>query len=260
MVPTRSVSYRGSFQTTRNKAYANVFAKGVEFLRARSLHLITTGRQALREVLPIIEKADQAGVDYLHIREKQRTARELAEWIRLLSDVFPRDRIIVNDRVDVAMTYHCGGVQLGQQSLHASLAGRMLASHQLLGCSVHNDQECLSVQSLQPSDQYDSLTEHNFVPSRPPTFVIAGHVFVTECKPGVEPRGLPFVTRMRKLLAPSISLLAIGGITPHRVKDVIAAGADGIAVMSGIMQSAQPQERMKEYRDQLDKTAENAIQ
>ncbi|OAJ72502.1 hypothetical protein AYJ08_18580 [Brevibacillus sp. SKDU10] len=229
-------------------------------MRARSLHLMTTGRQTLREVLPIIEKADQAGVDYLHIREKQRTARELAEWIRLLSDVFPRDRIIVNDRVDVAMAYHCGGVQLGQQSMHASLAGRMLASHQLLGCSVHNDQECLSVQSLQPSDKYDSLTEHDFIPSRPPTFVIAGHVYVTECKLGVEPRGLSFVTRMRKLLAPSISLIAIGGITPQRVKDVIAAGADGIAVMSGIMQSARPQKRIREYRDQLNETAGYAIQ
>ncbi|MDN9009675.1 thiamine phosphate synthase [Brevibacillus laterosporus] len=228
-------------------------------MKARSLHLITTGSQTLREVLPIIEKADLAGVDYLHIREKQRTAREIAEWIRHLSDVFPRDRIIVNDRVDVAIAYHCGGVQLGQHSMHASLAGRMLDSHQLLGCSVHNEQECLSVQSLQPADQSDSLTEHDVVPSRPPTFVIAGHVYVTKCKPGIEPRGLPFVTRMRKLLAPTVSLLAIGGITPHRVKDVIAAGGDGIAVMSGIMQSARPQDRMREYRDQLDNSAGYAI-
>ncbi|ATO47664.1 thiamine phosphate synthase [Brevibacillus laterosporus] len=226
-------------------------------MRARSLHLITTGCQTLGETLPIIQKAEQAGVDYLHIREKQRTAREIEEWIKLLSDVFPRERIIVNDRVDLAIAYHCGGVQLGQHSMRASLASRILSLDQLLGCSIHNEQECLSVQAdlQQTSDQHGSSSGNVFCPRRTPIFVLAGHVYVTECKPGVEARGLAFVTRMRKLLASNISLIGIGGITPQRVKEVIEAGADGIAVMSGIMRSTQPQNRIKEYREQLDESA-----
>ncbi|QOT00053.1 thiamine phosphate synthase [Brevibacterium sp. JNUCC-42] len=223
-------------------------------MRARSLHLITTGCQTLRETLSIVQVAEQAGVDYLHIREKERSAREIEDWIIHLSDVFPRERIIVNDRVDLAVAYHCGGVQLGHQSMRSSSASRILPAHQLLGCSVHNEQECLAVQPemVQTSLHQDSLIGNDSLQSRFPTFVLVGHIYPTECKPGVEARGLPFVTRMRALLPPCISLIGIGGINPNHVQEVMGAGADGIAVMSGIMQTTEPQNMMKAYREQLD--------
>ena len=64
-------------------------------------------------------------------------------------------------------------------------------------------------------------------------FVIAGHIFPTDCKKGLQPRGLPFLQSVCE--AVSLPVFAIGGITPQVVPSVMEAGAAGICVMSGLM-------------------------
>lgn len=68
------------------------------------------------------------------------------------------------------------------------------------------------------------------------SFVIAGHIFPTDCKKGVPARGLPFLQSV--CAAVSLPVFAIGGITPQVVTAVLEAGAAGVCVMSGLMTCA----------------------
>lgn len=66
------------------------------------------------------------------------------------------------------------------------------------------------------------------------TYLIAGHIFPTDCKKGLPPRGISFLRQVCQ--AVSIPVYGIGGITPERMKEVRKAGAAGGCVMSSIMQ------------------------
>lgn len=65
------------------------------------------------------------------------------------------------------------------------------------------------------------------------TYLTAGHVFPTDCKPGLPPRGLPFLREVCE--AVPIPVYALGGVSPQNAPDCLTAGAAGVAVMSGVM-------------------------
>lgn len=76
-------------------------------------------------------------------------------------------------------------------------------------------------------------------------YLIAGHIFPTACKPGLPPRGLDFLREVCK--AADRPVYAIGGITPDRVKAVLAAGAAGYCVMNALMTCPDPQALIAAY-------------
>ncbi len=67
------------------------------------------------------------------------------------------------------------------------------------------------------------------------TYITAGHIFKTDCKKGLPPRGLPFLKKICE--AVDLPVYAIGGITPHNIQECLNAGAAGVCVMSGAMQA-----------------------
>ena len=70
------------------------------------------------------------------------------------------------------------------------------------------------------------------------TYLIAGHVFATSCKPGLPPRGLDFLRQVCQTV--HIPVYAIGGITPDNIQSVYAAGARGACLRSGLMTCPDP--------------------
>ncbi|MBU3178059.1 thiamine phosphate synthase [Clostridium estertheticum] len=70
------------------------------------------------------------------------------------------------------------------------------------------------------------------------TYIIAGHIFATDCKKDVPPRGLSFLSSVCSLV--NIPVYAIGGILPANAQKAINAGADGVCIMSGLMTSENP--------------------
>ena len=80
-------------------------------------------------------------------------------------------------------------------------------------------------------------------------FCIAGHIFTTQCKPGVEPRGLDFLRRITSNAA--IPVYAIGGIDAHNIASVRDAGADGACLMSTLMACDNVAETIDELRAAL---------
>ncbi|KKX53820.1 thiamine phosphate synthase [Brevibacillus borstelensis] len=197
------------------------------------LHVITSGRQELEEVLRMAEAAYSGGMDRLHIREKHRTAREIMEWAEALAGVMPRESILINDRVDVAAAVQCCGAHLAYHSLPVKAARRVLSPGQKVGCSVH------------------SMTEAMEAAEQGADYVLYGHIFPSRSKPGLAPRGTGELKTIVEAL--SIPVIGLGGIKPDNAGQVLAAGCAGIAALSGITDAADVKRAARSYREALDR-------
>jgi thiazole tautomerase (transcriptional regulator TenI) len=194
------------------------------------LHIISTGKQKPEELAEIAGRIHPY-IDAIHIREKSKTAKEIYEMVSLLTNQnVPLAKIIINDRLDVAFVSKVGGVQLANHSLPVDIVKKQFTSLRV-GCSVHSIDEAQTAQELGAD------------------YAIFGHVFPTQSKPGLVPKGLKQLDLVAHHV--SIPVLAIGGIKPENIKEVIAAGAKGIAVMSGVLDAENPLETVKEYHLKL---------
>ena len=191
------------------------------------LHLVTDRRRlagsvpladARRCLIRQAEYAIDARIDCIVVRERDLEARELAE---LTADLVKRTRgtstrVVVNDRVDVALASGADGAHLRADSIAPDLVRRMVPKGFLLGRSVHGAAEASMVHGA------DYLT--------------AGTVWATESKPGDHPLlgsdGLAAIVS-----AVRIPVLAIGGVTLDRMRDLVAAGAAGAAAIGLFMAS-----------------------
>lgn len=201
-------------------------------LPSPELHVITNGRQTLDEVLRMAEAALAGGMNFLHIREKQKTARECMDWAYALAQVIPKQCLIINDRVDVAAALECRGAHLAYHSLTPVEARKVLADDQWIGRSVH------------------SAEEAEKAASEGVNYVLYGHLFPSGSKPGVPPRGTAELARISASL--TIPVIGLGGITPENVSQVLAAGCAGIAVLSGITDAPDVKQAASAYRKALD--------
>ncbi|MBM7585739.1 thiazole tautomerase (transcriptional regulator TenI) [Bacillus pakistanensis] len=196
----------------------------------RQLHVISTGQQSKEEFGRIASTIHEY-VDGFHLREKKWTAKELVAAIQSLSEQgVPLEKIIVNDRGDVAHSMKTGGVQLAHHSMDASLVKKAFPALQI-GCSVH------------------SLAEAMGAEKKGANRLLYGHIFSTASKPGVPPRGLRELGEIVQNV--TIPVFAIGGITPGNVEEVLATGVEGIAVLSGILKANDPLEAVLEYRKKM---------
>ncbi|MCL6602785.1 MAG: thiamine phosphate synthase [Paenibacillus sp.] len=194
------------------------------------IHLLSDGKLSISQ---FIEKAGAAHplLDYIHLREKQRSARELMDAAEALFKAgVPASKLIINDRIDVALAAGAGGVQLAWHSLAPNEA-RILAPYLRLGRSIHSPEEADEASAQGAS------------------FCLFGHVFPSASKLGQLEQGLSqlalTVQRSR------IPVIAIGGIRPEHASDIMKQGAAGIAVMSGICGSTDPLSAVKAYRTSL---------
>ena len=199
-------------------------------MRKEKLHVISTGRQKSEQLAEIVGSIHPY-IDAIHIREKSKTAKEIFEMVELLTDKkVPLSKIIINDRIDVAYALKVGGVQLAYHSLPVDVVKKQFASLRV-GCSVQSSEEAQMAQ------------EHGA------DYVIFGHVFPTQSKPGVASRGLEQLAIVAN--AVSIPVVAIGGIKSTNVRGVIEAGAKGIAVLSGVLEAGDPLAAVKEFNRKL---------
>ena len=125
-------------------------------------------------------------------------------------------KIIINDRVDIALTVKADGVHLGQEDLPPHAARRLLGSDAIIGYSTH------------------SLEQARLATQMPIDYVALGPIFSTTTKQSTNaPVGLDGLARVRDALG-EMPLVAIGGITSANVRAVIKSGADVVAVIGDI--------------------------
>ncbi len=127
---------------------------------------------------------------------------------------------IVNDRVDVALACDADGVHLGQDDLPPSAARPLLRPGMILGLSTHSVAQARAAQAAGAD------------------YVAVGAMFPTATKPDFELVGPALVRAVRPEIR--VPLVGIGGITPANAAEVIAAGADGVAVISAVCAADDP--------------------
>jgi thiamine-phosphate pyrophosphorylase len=176
-----------------------------------------------------LEHIAAAGVDWVQIREKDLPARELASLTRQALAIGAKVsakratafRVLINDRLDVAIAERANGVHLGELSLPVAEAKRLIASAVrkkavdesfLVGLSTHS----IEVAQAAERDGAD--------------YIFFGPIFATPSKASYgEPQGLTRVAELCRSV--SIPLLAIGGITPENATSCLQAGAAGLAAI-----------------------------
>ena len=184
-----------------------------------SLTLVTDRTQTRgRDLVAVVGECLAAGLPAVQVREKDLGAGDLAFLCRrLLGPV--RDTgaaLIVNDRVDVALAVGADAVQRTSASLPVDDIRAIAGERLRIGASVHSLEEAVEAE-LKGAD-----------------WVTFGPIYETPSKrPFGPPQGLERLATVSRGLR--IPVVAIGGITPERVEEVLAAGARGVAVISGIL-------------------------
>jgi thiamine-phosphate pyrophosphorylase len=170
-------------------------------------------------VLGRIRAATAAGVDWVQIREKDLSGRELLELARQAVASREATQVLVNDRVDVALAAGAAGVHLGRESLGAPEVvrwcrggGGNARADFLVGVSCHSFEEAREAESAGAS------------------YIFFGPIFDTPSKRGMgEPQRLARLGEVCRRVA--IPVLAIGGVSEENAEDCIRAGAAGIAAI-----------------------------
>ena len=182
-----------------------------------------------------IEQAVKAGVDWVQIREKDMSGRELAGLVeRAMTGVGSDSAVLVNDRVDVACAVGASGVHLGEHSLPPEDARRLASQCRprenfIVGVSAHSLEGAMAAQ--QAGAEY----------------VIYGPVYATPSKANFgQPQGVQRLQEICKRL--TIPVLAIGGITLANAGDCLRAGAAGIAAIRLFQDAANLDSIVRELR------------
>ena len=163
-------------------------------------------------LLARITAAARAGVHLIQIRERDLEARSLARLVTAAVAAVrgTASRILVNDRLDVALSAGAHGVHLRGDSVPATRAREIAPRGFLLGRSVHSREEAVRVAEAGDLD-----------------YLMFGTVFDTSSKPGVSGSGSELLATVAR--ATPLPVLAIGGITVSRMSAVAVAGAAGFA-------------------------------
>lgn len=194
------------------------------------LHIVSTGQQTKDE---FVEKVStiQKFVDFIHLREREWSATDHIDVIgRLIKAGLPQEKIMINDRVDIAVTEQTGGVQLASHSLDIQKVKRFFPDL-AIGCSVHDIAEAMEKERCGAD------------------YLIFGHIFSTHSKPGLPPRGLDELERL--VSSVTIPVIAIGGIRPSHVSQILDTGAKGVAVLSGVLLEDDSLQAAAKYKEKL---------
>jgi thiamine-phosphate pyrophosphorylase len=173
---------------------------------------------AVPDLVTRVEGALSAGVNMLQLRGHTLSAAELYRLALALRPLCHHYRatFIVNDRIDVGLAIGADGFQLGARSLPLAVARQLIGEDYLLGASVHSYEEALAAKA----DGAD--------------FLLAGTIFASHTHLGEPPCGTDLLQAIKEAL-PTCPVLAVGGITEANARQVMEAGADGIAVISTIL-------------------------
>jgi thiamine-phosphate pyrophosphorylase len=182
--------------------------------------------------LPAVVARDllSAGVRLIQFRDKYASSRQLYETCAELKELL-RDSVcslIVNDRADVARAADADGVHLGQHDLPVEMARRVLAPDRLIGCSTH------SVGQVVEADRSTA------------DYIAFGPIFPTASKENPDPVvGLEGLREARRVTRKP--LVAIGGITLQNARELLAAGADSVAVIGDLLNGPDIRGRAREF-------------
>jgi len=184
-------------------------------------YLVTDRHLASDEFLMrLIHRACEAGIDRIQIREKDLGGEALTRLVRQAMQAVEGKRatLLVNERLDVALSASAHGVHLGREAIPADVARRIAGDELIIGASAHSLEEALEAQE------------------RGADYLFIGPVFPTPSKAAFgEPLGVPKLESILRRV--KIPAYAIGGVTPERLPTLRNLPLTGVAMISAFVRT-----------------------
>ena len=187
-----------------------------------SLMLVTDHCSDVDAFCTIVEKALQAGVTVLQLREKTATTRDFYQLALRIKPIARQYNVplLINDRLDIALAVDADGVHVGQEDLPVAVVRRLIGPDKILGATA------ATVAAAQTAEREGA------------DYIGSGAMFPTLTKPGKQVLSLNMLAQIKQ--AVQVPVVAIGGITADNLLTLKITGVDGLAVVSAIMNSADP--------------------
>jgi len=196
-----------------------------------SIYLVTDHNcLKARDFLSCIEDALRGGVTLVQLREKNVDGGiflQRAIALKILCDKY-NVPLLINDRIDVALACKASGVHLGQDDIPPSVARSILGPDAIIGVSAHSCEEALAAEK----DGADYLG--------------VGAVFPTNSKDDASEVGLNMLKEIRKIS--KLPIVGIGGINAQNYAQVLEAGAQGAAIISGILAAENIEDEVRKIK------------
>jgi thiamine-phosphate pyrophosphorylase len=201
--------------------------------RIERLHLVTPAHTG-PDVIPALRAALDAGARHVQARTKAVDDRQrfafTSRMQRVCADAGAT--LVVNDRVDLALAVHAAGVHVGDEDLPPAVARRLVGPDAIVGVTCRDPEAARRAADAGAS------------------YLGVGPAYATTTKAGLPdalgPRGIEAVAR-----AVDLPVIAIAGITPARVPELLSAGAHGVAVVSAVFGVADPAEATRTFLEAL---------
>jgi thiamine-phosphate pyrophosphorylase len=192
------------------------------------------------DVAELARRVAAGGATMVQLRDKQNETRTMVDEAQAIKAALAPFRVplLINDRVDVALAIGADGVHVGQDDMTPQDARRLLGPRAIIGLSIK------------------SVTEAEAAPVDVIDYAGIGGVYVTVSKAQTSPPiGLDGLTRVAGALrrrAPNLPVCGIAGIDESNAGAVVAAGADGVAVISALSQASDPEAAARRLREIVD--------
>ncbi|MGD8780136.1 MAG: thiamine phosphate synthase [Ignavibacteria bacterium] len=197
------------------------------------LYLVTDRDLSLgRPIDEIVNAAAKGGATLVQLREKKCSTREFVEIANKLLEILrPKEiPLLINDRLDVALAVKADGVHIGQSDMPYEIAREMLGPEAIIGLSVESVEDAIEAEKLDVD------------------YIGLSPIFSTPTKTDTKHElGLEGIKKIKKISGHK--LVGIGGMNSSNAERVIAAGADGIAVVSAICSAESPEKASRELRE-----------
>ena len=176
-----------------------------------------------RPLVDVVAQAVSGGVTMVQLREKDCATREFLEEARALKALLAPLGVplVINDRIDIALAVNADGVHVGQTDMPVEIARAMLGPGKILGLSITNASQ-MSHEDARKTD-----------------YLGVGPLYLQQTKTNAStPLGVEGFSALRAMTERPV--MAIGGLKADNSAPVLAAGADGLAVVSGIVSATDP--------------------
>ena len=184
-----------------------------------------------RAAAEIADQMIRGGAGLIQYRDKMSDTGQFYEDAMVIKNVASSKGIpfIINDRVDIALAVRADGVHLGQADLSVEVAREVTGNRMIVGGSVHSISE---FEKVKQADYFG-----------------VGAVYPTKTKLNPQVSGIDFIREIR--IKTTKPIIGIGGITPENCTPVMKAGADGVAVISGILGSDDIESSTRKFIDAI---------
>lgn len=196
-------------------------------LTRRGLYAITDGPRP--DLLAAVKAALRGGAAVLQYRDKTADSARRAFEARALRELCARNEVpfIINDDVDLASSTGADGVHLGEEDANIAQARERLGAGAIIGVSC-----------------YDSIERARQLAAAGADYLAFGAFFPSPTKPNARRATLDLLREAKPLGLP---LVAIGGITPDNAQPLVDAGADFLAVISGVFAQGDPEAAARRF-------------